>query len=295
MTEIYSSEPNLLKVRTEIQGKPTTPAQDAISGWVKATNDKKEYTDPKPLVFNQLDNGEYEYIIKQNDIKGYKFVEVDIKYTLDDYGDFETHDSYEVVRRLINFSELNDVLGEFAIDYTTFDYVEKSVRKIIETFCGQSFNFWEGSRTIIGQEGHLQLPQHLDRLDMVSTYSSVFGDADLVLESPGYELTDQGFGIWNESKSKTITFFHAEPRKTNYQVAGLWGYASVPTAVRQAAIELIKGYLCDDIEYRRRFIDNIRSGDVRIEFADAAYQGSTGNPIADSLLGPYVRFVYGAV
>lgn len=295
MTEIYSSEPNLKRFTSEIQGRPTEPVADSLVGIVRATNDKHTFTDPTSITFRPLDIGEYEYAISNNHIAGYKFAEVEIKYSLPDYGDFTDRDMFDVVRRLINFSELNRVLGEYEIDYPTFSEVETNVRMIIESHTGQSFNYWRGSQKVPGHGSDIYLPQHLDILDSVSRFSSILTNADLVLAAPGFELSGSGFVVSNRDVIETASYFHSSPRDTDYEITGLWGYQSVPMKVRQAAIELIRGNLCEDMEYRRRYIDNVRSGDVRIQFNPSAYIDSTGNPIADELLSEYVRLQYGAV
>lgn len=293
MKEIYSSEPNKAKLITAIQGQPTTP--QSKSGSIRVTNDKVTYTNPVPIVFMQLDNGDFEYIIPQDLVNGYRFAEVTIEYTLPYYGTFKKVNTYEITRRLFDFDEINDVLGEdLAIEYNVFTEAEVNVRKIIESHCKQRFDSWIGTQKVAGKDNNLMLPEHMDRLDGVTIVSDIVLNG-LSLPMNGYELSETGFQINNDARNKTITFLHQNPRTTNFHITGLWGYSSVPTAVKQAALLLAKGFLCDDIEYRARFILAITNGDTRIQFSPEAYVDSTGNPIVDTLLAPYVRFIYGAV
>lgn len=295
MTEIYSSEPNLKKLVIAVQGVDKTPVDGSVVGTVTGTNDKQTYGTPTALVFDQLDNGRYEYAIPQQAIEGYRYADVDISYELPVYGKFNFRKTYNVVRRLINFDEFNEIIEDYPIEYKIFSEIEINVRSIIEAHCNQEFNCWEGTQKIRGTDGVLFLSDHLDRLDKVGIRSSFMTETDVILDSPGYEIQGSGFAIENEAKKKTITFFHSTPRTTTFDITGLWGWGAVPTPVRQAAIELLRSFLCEDIEYRRRYIDNIRAGDVRIQFNPGAYQHSTGNPIADSMLAPYVRLQFGAV
>jgi hypothetical protein len=71
-----------------------------------------------------------------------------------------------------------------------------------------------------------------------------------------------------------------------YTITGYWGYESVPVPVMQAAKMLISDYACQDSSYRDRYLNSIKSADWRVQFTQAAYDG-TGNLKADQLLNDY--------
>ena len=293
MRELYSSEPNLVKFVTSVQGRPERPLAGPTVQ-LFAGNDKNDLQPVSILNANEIDNGEYEIPVPQHFLHQNKFASLHIKYELEEYGVFEQDKTFDIARRLMDFEELNDVLGKnLAIDYSTFTFIETDVRKIIESYCNQSFNIWYGKQRVEGADGHIILPEPLEQLEKVQLGSGLApGYMNTV---NGYVISEAGNSIFNPERDRTISFFHGKGSNVSYYIEGLWGYSSIPAGVHQAALELAKGFLCDDIEYRRRYIANIRAGDTRIEFHDNAYAGSTGNPIADAMLDPFRIWLMGAI
>lgn len=293
MRELYSSEPNIVKFTTSVQGRPTRP-QARPNAELHVGSEIDKLVKVHDLNVDEVDNGEYEISIPQRFLVDQRVGQVRFSYDLQDFGPFFTNRTYDITRRLIDFEELNDVLGErFAIDYNQFTFVETDVRKIIESYCNQSFNCWKGIRVVEGQGGHILLPEPLEHLETVHVGSSVV--PGYTRSEPGFVITDEGHSIYNADRADTVTFFHGKEAAVDYLIDGTWGYSSIPSGVHQAALELAKGFLCDDIEYRRRYIKTISAGDTRIEFHNNAYNGSTGNPIADAMLDPFRVFLIGAV
>lgn len=293
MRELYSSEPNLVKIVTSVQGRPTVPVSEPTVT-LFAGNDKNNLELVAPLNAVEIDNGEYDIVIPQHYLKNKRFAAIQFNYELADYGVMQNRQTYDIASRLVNFEELNAALGAgLEIEYEVFTFIETDVRKIIESYCNQSFNSWQGEKLVQGEDGHIFLNENLEQLTAVTAGSKLIANQWIPLE--GYVISEAGTSVYNPDRERTISFFHGRESKRNFMVQGLWGYSSIPAAVHQAALELAKGFLCDDIEYRRRYIDNIRNNDVRIEFHDKAYDDSTGNPIADQMLQPYRQFLYGAV
>ena len=294
MRELYISEPNIVKFTTSVQGRPTRPeAKPTAEFFAGPDVDKLTKVANTPSI-SEIDNGEYEVMIPQSFLIGQRLGQVRFAYELQDFGEFFTNRTFDIVRRLVDFEELNDVLGkQFAIDYNTFTFVETDVRKVIETFCNQRFNSWRGRQIVTGSGGHISLPQPIELLEGVSVGSRLvpgYGRTE-----PGFVITDEGHSIYNPDRTETVTFLHGREAPVDYVIDGVWGYSSIPSGIHQAALELAKGFLCDDIEYRRRYIKTISAGDTRIEFHNNAYNGSSGNPIADAMLEPYRNFIMGAI
>ena len=295
MKEMYSNEPNLLIHAINVRGVPTRPEDDSLTAKLYVSNDG-EFGASIPLTTRVIDNGKCEIPIQQNDIQDKRFAKVVVEYDLTDRGHFKDSYNYEIAKRLVTFDQVNDALGpNYAIEYDIYTEVEANVRMIIEAYCNQTFTSWTGTRKVRGQEGLVYLPQHMSKLNSVEVRTNLMG-VDVVSGHGGYELEDNGYAIFNEDKIRTISIFHDKPAdNTSMNVYGSWGFETLPVAITQAAIELVRVFLCDDIEYRRRFIDNIRSGDMRLQFSPEAYVDSTGNKIADDMLQPHRVFNVGAV
>lgn len=194
---------------------------------------------------------------------------------------------------MFSFEELNEILGQFSVEYEDYSNAESNVRKIIESYCNQKFVNWFGDRLVDGYEGHIILPEVIESIDSVWVYS------DLIrVETPnidGYVISENGQSIFNPERDRTVSFFRQSPGMATYKIKGMWGYSGVPANVHFAALELARNFLCDDIEYRRRYLQSIKNNDIRIEFAKSAYSDTTGNPIADEMLEPYRFIPMGAV
>lgn len=293
MRELYSSEPNLVRLVTAVQGRPTLPlAPPTVQ--LLAGNDKNDLLEVAVLTANEIDNGEYDIPVPQHLLLHKRYAAMNIVYELPDFGVMEQYKTYDIARRLMDFEELNAMLGlGMEVDYQTFTFIETDVRKVIESYCNQTFNSWFGTQIVQGEAGNIQLHENLEKLSAINVGSKLIPNQWSPLT--GFIISDSGKAIYNPDRDRTVSFLHGKSAITNYTVEGLWGYSTIPSGVNQAALELAKGFLCDDIEYRRRYIDNIRNNDMRIEFHDNAYIDSTGNPIADQILAPYRLFLYGVV
>lgn len=296
MKELYSNEPNLLVHKIHVQGEPIRPEDGSISAELYVSNDKDFDGPAIPLTPMTVDRGKLEIVIQQQHLAKKRYAEVILRYTLADFGDFMIQLRYDITQRLITFEDLNDALGEgYEIDYATYSEAEAEAHLIIESYCNQKFESWEGERQVRGPEAHIYLPQHMEKLDNVVIHSSLI-EFGFVTSVGGYTLQEQGMAVFNSDKIKTINMFRdTSAKNVNASITGEWGYSNVPAGIAMAAKEILKGFLCDDIEYRRRYIDNFRSGDMRIQINPAAYVDSTGNPIADQLLQPYRVFNVGVV
>lgn len=293
MRELYSSEPNLVKLVTSVQGRPELPLATPVVKLLVG-NDKNDLLEVAVLTANEVDNGEYEIPVPQHFLDRHKFAAMDITYELLDFGVIKQRKTYDVARRLLDFEELNTLLGTgMEIDYTQFSFIETDIRKIIESYCNQTFNSWFGSQIVQGEAGNINLYENIEQITAINVGSKLMPNQ----YSPvtGFIISESGKSIYNPERDRTVSFFHSKSAVTNYTVEGLWGYTSIPASVNQAALELAKGFLCDDIEYRRRYIETITNGDTRIQFSKQAYIDSTGNPIVDQMLEPYRLFFFGAV
>lgn len=285
MIELYSNEPNRLVYHFMVEDEPVV-AQD-LDITIATSNDKVSFGVPEIITTGGEPAGETEFIVPNTILNDFRWAKIVVKYSLVDYGDFNEEFVVPIVKRYVRFNEINNILGEDALSWAEFVEVERNVRYRIDSYCHQSFNSWFGVQTVTSIDGVVSLPIHLDTLTSVA-------HKGLILT--GFTLSEAGFDLFNETKLRTVSLFSNRASKKTMEIAGLWGYSSVPSQVRSAAIELIKSELCDDKVYRDKYIDNIRNENIRIQFRDEAYSGeTTGNAFVDDILNPYRVFHIGVV
>lgn len=285
MIELYSNEPNKLVYHFMVEDEPVV-AQD-LDITIATSNDRVTFGVPEIITTGDEPAGETEFIVPNTILTDFRWAKIVVRYSLPDYGDFNEEFVVPIVKRYIKFNEVNNVLGDDPLSWAEFVEVERNVRYRIDAYCKQSFNSWFGVQTVNSIDGVVSLPMHLDTLTSVAHNG---------LALTGFTLSEAGFDLFNESKIRTVTLFANRPSKKMMDILGVWGYSSVPSAVRSAAIELVKSELCDDKVYRDKYIDNIRNENIRIQFRDEAYSGdTTGNAFADDILAPYRVFNIGVV
>lgn len=286
MIEIYSNEINAIDFQVSVKGQPEQPDNFSVT------------TDEGIVpVVNNIDIGKYEIIFNQSDIIGNKSIHINYDYELSPYGTWSEKVEYPVKSRLVSFDELNNFIKPHEpFSYEDYSKLEMFARNIIESFCGQTFDYWRGIKDVISSEETIILDTHIEKLHSINIKSQYISQISYLDDQDAYEIHSSGYMIYNPYKIDVINFLHKKSSKRIvHSIDGDWGWYQVPSAVKQAAFEIIQAFDCADITYRRKFIDNIRSADTRIEFADGAYGETTGNPIADQLLEPYRLYHMGVL
>lgn len=189
---------------------------------------------------------------------------------------------------------------------SSFDTIEKRARNIINTYCGQSFDFYpEKSFSVDGyNHKNLHLPLPITTLRKVTIN---YGDADqeVIHDSTdstlnniekvrqpfnfesSYFLRYKSTVIQNSSNRILATKF---VDGSDYRIEGDFGWRYVPDNVRQAADLIIADLMNDDSEYRRHGITNVSMDTTTFALASNFYE-STGNIEADVLLMDYMTFI----
>jgi hypothetical protein len=207
----------------------------------------------------------------------------------------------DVVTPIVPLSELAELLEDVE-ESDRYD-AEAVVRKIIEVYTGQSFGKYRGTKDVAGNDSsRLALPSPLIRLTEMT-------DSVLSYDPFSFRITGEGWflgqapGAWWTIKqappedvldqfSSGVIYAPGTIKKRDfsytsvYTLTGDWGYESVPANVQKAAKMLISDYACQDSSYRDRYLESMKAADWRIQFKQAAYDG-TGNLKADQLLEPY--------
>ena len=221
--------------------------------------------------------------------------EFDVVWTYSLEGDTYTRrDTHAVVTPLFTKDELVDYDSMFAA--LTDDQevrLEALVRKIIESYTGQTFGFREGTVKAYGNGDSVLLSNQ----------------RVISLDANGYKITNNGYGIESivplygevavDSFEDTVKFTNGviSPASAGfnrvfrnnvlYTINGRFGWQSVPEKVKQAALILANEFSCDENTWRDRYIKSVRAADWRFDFGSGAYTG-TGSLNADQLLAEYV-------
>jgi len=216
----------------------------------------------------------------------------------------EKVDSFEVVTPYVSLSAAKEALALATVSDEDIMRIERRVRKIINRYCGQSFDLETGTKIVRGQGSeNIRLPKRLNKVNSITQH--VTGAAlegyeirhnGLVLRRsyPSYAsenvvwITNPIFNPFYDVKSDTfwggsVPFAY----DVEWDITGEWGYHSIPSEVQEAALILMEQYLCSDDLYRQRYVNTMASADFRYSTHDKAWQG-TGNAVADYLLRDYV-------
>ncbi len=188
-----------------------------------------------------------------------------------------------------------------------YDEIEPVVRGIIQSFTGQKFGKWTGTKYISGNgESALELPERLLSLTGLTRGGTVLGLDQYFTKGDNWYLTKwTGDGLTvkeappEESLEVHIPFgqtifypFGGSRRGFRNDVAfgvtGTWGYESIPMDVQRAAELLFDDYTCPEAVYRNRYVNDVSAQSWKLKFDSRAFE-STGNVLADQLLGQYVR------
>lgn len=187
-----------------------------------------------------------------------------------------------------------------------FNKYEARARAIIDTYCGQNFNFYEDKSIILDGNNHknLRLPLPITTVKEIILNS---GDADQELVHYWLDPTANTIekvrqpGNFESSfyiRFKPTVIQSTTPRIVDkkfrkdctYQVTGDFGWRYVPTNIKLAANLLIADLMNDDSEYRRHGISSISMDTTSFSMNPNFYE-STGNIDVDVLLMDYTLFV----
>jgi len=205
---------------------------------------------------------------------------------------FIVTECYKIVKPYASWNLFVDKFAQYNKAYADYVEAERVVRYVINSYCGQSFETFEAAIRVEGNglDG-LILPHPLlseTNVQWSDGYNVIYTDTDIP-----WEISGNG---WILRKQSTYDSFDpvCEPhdkfkRNVIYTVTGVWGYECIPNPVVESARLLIEDYICPDQNYRNKYLDNIRSGDWRLEFNDWAFVG-TGNATVDRLLKEYRNY-----
>ena len=204
------------------------------------------------------------------------------------YTEFKVEEPYVTVDNFIlDFPDYDSP------DYTSkFDFAEKNSRRIIDTYCGQNFQFIKNKT--IKYDGNnrdiLNLGVRLNSFSTVLIDESDFTDLCVIDFKTKYFLKLNTSGPYFDSR-KDDYLKNKFPYNTIVSVTGDWGWMSIPDNIKQAS-EILIADLLDDTrrEHHTYGITRLEQGNNRLHF-DPSIFNSTGNIDVDTLLMDYVYWV----
>jgi len=190
--------------------------------------------------------------------------------------------------------------------YDQFDKLEKRIRNIINTFCGQSFDYYPNKYMILEGSGKKSIHLPLPIVNLKKVTVNV-GDED---EEVLHNSTDSTLNNIEKSRephnfqsSYYIQFKKSYLDKTqtrvyearfseddDFKIEGDFGWQFVPNNIEQAADLLMVDVMTDDSEIRRHGIVSVDMDTISYTTKSSFYE-STGNIDADVLLMDYTLFV----
>lgn len=190
--------------------------------------------------------------------------------------------------------------------YEKFDKMEKRVRNIINTFCGQSFDYYPNKYIEISGSGKntLHLPYPINTLTKVTVNT---GDEDQTVIHDSTDATINNIEKTKEPHNFNSSYYIQFRRSfldsvqtlivasrfdegDDYKIEGDFGWRYVPDNVVQAADLLLEDMMNGDSDYRRHGMKTVDMDILKYDTKDSFYE-STGNIDADVLLMDYTLFV----
>lgn len=190
--------------------------------------------------------------------------------------------------------------------YDQFDKLEKRIRNIINTFCGQSFEYYPNKFMILQGSGKktMHLPLAISTLRKVTVN---VGDED---EEVLHDSTDSTLNHIEKSrephnfqssyyiqfkksyldKTQRVIYESNFSEEDDFKIEGDFGWQFVPNNIEQAADLLMVDVMTDDSEIRRHGIVSVDMDTISYTTKSSFYE-STGNIDADILLMDYTLFV----
>lgn len=226
-------------------------------------------------------------------------LEIMWSFTVPGSGSFTDNQYHTVVTPILSTMEIKEIHPNSTSEEVAM--IEKAVRNIINSHCGQTFGYYLGKKTVYGSGTRtLRLPAHLlefyDENGVTAPFQEAVredGWALLKTWPDAIEYYDDN-GVLHFEEFGVIFDPYSSYQATRvwqkgypFTINGAWGYYSVPAPVVEAAKLLVNDYACGDAQYRDRFLTSMTAADWRIQFHAGAFT-NTGNVRANQLLENYV-------
>lgn len=221
---------------------------------------------------------------------------------------------FNVYTPYISSSEFFTLYPELQQEYSAlFDRYERRVRNVINTYCGQAFDYYPDKYVILDGTNHktLHMPFPVCNISKVTLNpgddtSTIIHDAtDATLNNieklrqpfnfeSSYYIRYRNKGGFGDDESASRSFEGYSPsrfsNRSDYKIEGDFGWQFVPDNVMQASALLLADFMNNDNEYRAHGMTSVDMDAISFQMKDSFYD-STGNIEADVLLMDYTLFV----
>lgn len=180
-------------------------------------------------------------------------------------------------------------------DQTKSDLViaERLARNIIDWMCNGGFGGRTKTVTVYGQQADvLSLPEPIqsivsvtqDGVEVISnTYNNFGFDLEITETGRGLRIVNPGVNILESEVGDPVVDTGQFQNGSRFEINGIFGYPYVPEKIKDAAWLLAKDYLCDDSNWRNKYIKTATTQNWEIDWSSLAWWG-TGNAMVDRLL-----------
>lgn len=217
-------------------------------------------------------------------------------------------DYFKVFQPYASSADVELEYPELASKLDNFDSIERKIRAVIDTYCGQTFDYYPTRAITLDGSGSdtLHVYYRVDSLSTVTRNSDgldITGYCEVAPESEFYIRKKRTFdGVIDGAKEIVVfddgysailnsKFFH---KRGTYTLNGDFGWPYIPSNVNEAAKLLIADYLNQDSDYRRHNVIFQGTGPVQTNFKSDLI-GTTGNVDADVLLIDYTMFIMDSI
>lgn len=218
-------------------------------------------------------------------------------YEVDDV-EYTQKDVHSVVTPLFTAAELAAFNAQFVgMAEPKVVELERLCRNIVEGYTGQSFGYEKGTIKVYGMGDTVLLSdKRVVSIDGISVGGAPYGYLPYT-----YRPIKNGFGIEQEQMPRESAVFTSvapithpdDPSYTMfrnnvpYYITGIFGWFSVPSDVKQAALILAEEFSCREATWRDRYLKAVTAADWRFDFHNKAFYG-TGSVSVDQILAKYI-------
>ena len=209
----------------------------------------------------------------------------------------------EVYQPYTSSGEFFDLYPEYETAWDDkFDDTERIIRNIINTYCGQNFNFYSNKTQLFDGEDSktLNTGMRIENLIQVIMYpnSDITGSVVVDKKVREYVKVKPSDEIVRDSTVNVAMQVDAISKFSSnreYEITADWGWYHVPGPITQAAVLLLAEYMSDDSTFRKRHIKSMIMDSEAVTFDGKNQSGSTGNIDVDVLLLDFTKFIIGMV
>jgi len=194
-----------------------------------------------------------------------------------------------------DYPELQDEFG------SKFESLAKRIRNVVDTYCGQSFDFFPDKTITINGNNYSSLRLPVPVTELRTIIQDPETDQELVILDETTVRVEKVREPFNFDTSYNIRFKKTSTPEeifilgkwdtdSTYEINGDFGWRFVPDNIKQASALLIADAMNNDSEYRMHGMTRVEMDALTVYMKDSFYE-TTGNIEADVLLMDYTLFV----